>query len=150
MNSDITRARKIYIDANIIIYFIEGAAVFRESVIELFRHTEEHNIPIMTSEISIGECLYGAYKRKNEAIADKYREIFHEIGMFHLIPVEQEIAERAAKVGAENGLKLIDAIHFTSALDVGCKVFVTNDRGIKSAEGLKVVQLFEAIQPLTL
>ena len=144
MNRTIESARKIYIDANVIIYFLEGSAVFRDRAIELFKYVDAHDIPVLTSEISIAECLYGAYRRGNEAIAEKYRELFHdEIGMFRLIPIERDICELAAKLGAEQKFKLIDALHVASALAVGCDVFVTNDRAIKPAAHLKVVQIFE-------
>jgi predicted nucleic acid-binding protein len=63
--------------------------------------------------------------------------------MFHLIPIERDICELAAKVGAGQKFKLVDALHFASALEVGCDVFITNDRGIKPASHLKVVQIFE-------
>ena len=143
MNRDIAQARKIYVDANIIIYFLEGDVERQEKTAELFQYAEENGIALMTSEIAVAECLYGAHKSAKPLAAEDYLELFHEVGMFLLIPVEREISERAAKIGAENGLKLIDAIHVTSALNVGCPVFVTNDRGIRSAEGLIVVQLID-------
>lgn len=141
MNRDIQHAGKIYVDANIIIYFLEGDEARQDTAAGLFRCAEENGIPLMTSEIAVAECLYGAYKAEKPDLAEDYRELFHEIGLFHLIPVEREITERAAKIGAANGLKLIDAIHVTSALDVGCTVFVTNDRRVTAVDGLKVVQL---------
>lgn len=143
MNKDIEDARKIYIDSNIVIYFVEGAKVFRDKAIEFFQYAELKGIDIVTSEISISECLYGAYKRENDEISEKYREIFYDIDMFQLVPIEREIVEGAAKIGARNTLKLIDAIHLTSALDTECDVLITNDRGIRSTENLKVVQMLE-------
>ncbi|HLN24011.1 MAG TPA: type II toxin-antitoxin system VapC family toxin [Patescibacteria group bacterium] len=144
MNSAIARARKIYIDANIVIYFLEGDSEHQDKTAALFRHAEEHDIPLLTSEITIAECLYGAYKAGKVELVEQYRTLFHAVGLFQLIPVEGSIAERAAKIGADRRLKLIDALHVTSALGVGCDVFVTNDRGIKSMDGLRVVQMFEA------
>ena len=95
----------------------------------------------MTSEITLGECLYGAYKRERADSVARFESLFHEVGIFDFIPAEMEIIKCAARIGAERRLKLTDAIHFVSALEVGCDVFVTNDRGIKSSPDLTVVQL---------
>jgi predicted nucleic acid-binding protein len=38
-------------------------------------------------------------------------------------------------------MKLVDAIHFSAALERGCDVFVTNDSRIRSSGGLEVVLL---------
>lgn len=143
MNRDIEKARKIYIDANIVIYFLEGDDQNQDKATTLFRYADENAIPMLTSDITIAECLHGAYKSGKDILVEKYKNLFHEIGVFHFVPVEQEIAERSAEIGAGQKLKLIDAIHVTSALSVGCDVFVTNDRRIKSTEELRVVQLLD-------
>jgi len=141
MNKHVADAQRIYVDANIIIYFVEGWAGAQENIARLFSHAEEKGMRLITSEITVSECLYGAYKAERSELVERYREIFSEIEAFELVPVEFGICERAAKVGAANGLKLIDAIHVTSALKTACDVFVTNDKGIRSSADLCVVQL---------
>lgn len=76
-------------------------------------------------------------------MAAEYLEIFQDIDIFSLVPVERDILERAARIGAEQKLKLIDAIHVTSAIETGCDVLVTNDKGIRSTPDLTLVQLTE-------
>lgn len=141
MNKDIIQARRIYIDANIIIYFIEGWAGAQENIARFFSYVDEHNLRLVTSEITVAECLYGVYRAGRTELVERYKEIFDDIGAFDLVPVELGICEHAAKIGGAGNLKLIDAIHVTSAIEVGCDVFVTNDRGIKAMPTLKVVQL---------
>ena len=141
MNRDIAEARQLYIDSNIIIYYIEGSEESQRQADVLFEYAESNNIILMTSEIAIGECLYGAYKRGRKDSVEKFEMLFDDTGLFHFIPVDIEIIMRAAKIGAENKLKIIDALHFASAIDVECDAFVTNDRGIQSSPDLKVVQL---------
>jgi len=141
MNKSVEEAQKIYIDANIVIYFLEGENENQERATALFRYAAENEIPLMTSEITIAECLYGVYRSGRDALKEDYTQLFYGVAPFHFIPVERRIAERSAEVGAKLKLKLIDAIHFESALEVGCDVFVTNDKGIKSTDSLKVVQL---------
>lgn len=141
MNNDLAGARKIYIDANIIIYFVEGNVAFQDKVMSVFEYADKNDIPLMTSEISVAECLYGAHRFDREELTEKYEWIFRDSDMIHLVPVELGICEAAAKIGARNRFKLIDAIHFASAIGVECDVFITNDKGIKSADSLRVMQI---------
>ncbi len=141
MNRDIAQARKLYIDSNIIIYYVEGTEESQRQADALFEYAETNDILLMTSEMAVGECLYGAYKRDRADSVEKFEAIFDEVGIFHMIPVEVEIMKRAAKIGAQHKLKLIDAQHVASAIDVGCDAFITSDRGISSTPDLKVVQL---------
>jgi len=143
MNRTISDARRLYIDSNAIIYLVEGVPEFRDAVIRLFQHADDCGKSLITSEITIAECLHGAYRKGSEALAEEYREIFHEIGPFHLVPVERDVLELAAIIGARQKLKLIDAIHAASATAAECDVFVTNDKGIKSTDILTVVPLLE-------
>lgn len=143
MNKAIASAQRIYIDANIIIYFMEGDDEKQEKAAALFEFAATSDITVITSEIARAECLYGVYKAGKEALVDAYNRLFDDAGLFQFVPVELEICEAAAMTGAQNRLKLIDAIHFASAIEVKCDVFVTNDKGIRSGRRLRVVQLSE-------
>ena len=142
MNNDLTKARKIYVDSNIVIYFIEGEPDMQDRVIAVFEYAERHGIPLMTSDLTVGECLYGAYKNEWSDSAKEFENLF-DTRIFHLIPLEPDIISSAARLGGTTGLKLIDAIHVASAIDTDCDTFVTNDRGIKSLPNLTVVQLMD-------
>lgn len=143
MNSRLAGAQKLYVDANVVIYFVEGDETHQKMADALFEYAEANGIALITSEIAVGECLYGAHKRERSDSVERFEVIFDEVGIFHLVPVEIDIVKRAAKIGAKHRIKLIDALHVVSAMETGCDVFVTNDRGIKSTQDLKVVQLSE-------
>ena len=143
MNRDIRAARKIYIDANIVIYFAESDDENQDKADAIFAYAAENSIPLITSEITIAECLRGIYGEGKDTAREKYNAIFYETGFFRLVPVARKILEYSAMIGAENRLKLIDAIHVTSAIAAECDVFLTNDRGIRSTDDLKVVYLSE-------
>lgn len=141
MNSVLAGARKICIDANVVIYFVEGSVAFQDMAEQVFAFADENSIPLLASEIAVAECLYGAHRLERPELAEKYQWIFRESDMIRLIPVEIEICEAAARIGAQNRLKLVDAIHLATAATAGCDVFVTNDKGIKSTGALQVIQL---------
>ena len=141
MTSDFEAASKIYLDANCIIYFIERADKYQEKMKDLIGFATDKGIGLACSEIGIAECLYGAFKLGSEALAGVYHEVFYEIGLFELSPVNGERAIAAAQLGAEKSLKLIDALHFHAALEMHCDIFLTNDERIQSSHGMTVVQL---------
>lgn len=141
MNKALAGARKIYIDANVLIYFVEGCPEFQDRAERVLEYAAENGIPVMTSEIAVAECLYGAHRPGRDGLAEKYGWLFRGADLIHLVPVSLGTCVDAARIGARNRLKLIDALHVASALDVGCDVFVTNDKGIRSPGGFRVVQL---------
>jgi predicted nucleic acid-binding protein len=109
MNSDVSNASRIYADSNTLIYLVEGSPEFLPFAEKLFRYAGEQGIALVTSEITIAECLHGAHRQGSEALAEEYREVFRDLDVFRLVPIVREILERAAKIGAEQKLKLIDA-----------------------------------------
>ena len=109
----------------------------------MFAYAEANGIALMTSEIAIGECLYGAYKRERTESAERFETLFAEIGIFHLVPVAMDIVKRAAWIGATHRIKLVDALHVASAIETGCDAFITNDKAIRSTPDLAIVQLSE-------
>jgi len=143
MNSRLAGAHKLYVDANIIIYFVEGDEAHQKMADALFEYAEENDIALITSEIAVGECLYGAYKRERIESVERFETLFEEVGIFHLVPVEMEIVKRAAQLGARHRFKLVDAVHVASAIETECDAFITNDKAIRSIPDLAVVQLSE-------
>lgn len=144
MNRIIGTAKRLYVDSNVIIYYIEGEEESQRLAESLFERADALRVELVTSEIAIGECLYGAYKRGRADSVERFESLFEDVGLFRLVPVEAETMKQAAKLGAAHGLKLIDAIHAASAIEAGCDALVTNDRGIRSTEELRVVQLPDA------
>ena len=145
MNRAIAAASKIYLDANCIISFIERSDAFQQKIAELIRFATDQELGLACSEIGIAECLFGAFKFKSDDLAGVYHELFYDIALFELGPIDGERAIVAAQLGAEKSLKLIDALHFLCAIDMQCDVFVTNDERVHSSHGIKVVYLKDLI-----
>jgi len=139
MNKHIRNAKTAYVDANVIIYLLEHNEEFGEKTLNLFEFGEDHGITFITSEIGMAECLFGAHKMGSDQLVKQYEKFFYEIAAVRLLPVEREILETTARIGAKQRLKFVDAIHVASALEFGCDVFITNDTGIKSMDRLPVV-----------
>jgi predicted nucleic acid-binding protein len=136
-------ASRIYLDANIIIYFFERADALQQKIGSIIADASENNISLYVSDIGVAECLYGAHKAKSEILAQKYNEAFYDIALFNLVPIDSERIIAAAKLGAEKNLNLVDAAHFLAAMEMSCEIFLTNDRRFQSSHGVHVLQIGE-------
>ena len=141
MNKAIEAASKIYLDANCIIYFVERADELQARIASLISYCADHGQGLACSEVGVAECFYGAFKMGSDALEATYSEIFYDIALFELCPLDGERAKDAARLGAEKSLKLVDALHFLAAIELECSVFVTNDVRFRSSHGVHVVQL---------
>jgi len=133
------RPAKIYLDSNALIYFIERADERQRRIGQFLAGAIEGGTTVVVSEVGIAECLYGAYKMNSSALEARYNEIFYDIALFEIAPVDHERLKAAARIGARKGLKLVDALHFVAAIETRCAQFLTNDARIRSSDGIEVV-----------
>lgn len=137
---------RLYVDSNIFIYLVEGRGADHDIVGALLKEAAARNIRLMTSEVTIAECLHGAFKQGNDKLANVYRDLLSAGIVAETIPGDPVLFEYAAYVGASLSLKLIDAIHVASATIFECDAFLTNDRGIRAPENLRIIQLQDTAQ----
>ena len=131
MSKKLQDISRLYLDTNIFIYFLEGNRKFNDAVERVFQICEEFDIAVFTSEITVTECLVGPYKQKNTELIQKYELFFQNTGgAISVVPVESRILLETPMNAAMFGLKLVDAIHVTTALACSCDGFLTNDDGI--------------------
>lgn len=134
---------RLYLDANIIIYFIEGDLELRTAVADVLEQAGARGVSLLTSDIAIAECLHGAFKRKKRPLVELYRSFFADEGLISLAPIAAPVLELSAEIGAALALKTVDAIHVATAIAVGCDALLTNDNGLRAPEGLRIDQLAE-------
>jgi predicted nucleic acid-binding protein len=141
MTDRFTGMSALYLDSNVIIYFIEDRGALRKAASEIILEAQQRGVQLVTSELALAECLHGAYRQQNETLAELYVEFLAGDGMFQLVSLSPPILRTSAKLAALHSTKLLDAIHVASALEIRCQAFVTNDRGIRTPDDLEVIQL---------
>jgi predicted nucleic acid-binding protein len=139
--NNIKASSRVYIDTNIFIYFIEGSEKFFPQVKELFEHVGTLGAQIVTSEITVAECLYKPSQQQNQKLINIYEELFERTGEIELFPLDGLLTKQAALHGSQLGLKLIDAIHYESALQAGCDVLVSADTRFKSGPKMRALHI---------
>ena len=129
--------RRIYLDANVFIYAIEGkpdiAALMRE-LFELFRNRRGIGV---TSELSLAEVLPGAM----DAHRRNYLNLILLSRIFNLQPVTRERLIETADYRKAAGMpKLPDAIHMVTAIRSGCHQILSADARLKLPKGYSLIR----------
>ncbi len=108
--------KKIALDTNVIIYFLANHEKFGDRAHALFQLIESGTIQALASVITFSEIMTLPLRKKDTALAKKYRELFQAFPNFEFVPLDLVIAEKAAQLRAEHSaLKLMDAYILATA-----------------------------------
>lgn len=131
---------RVYFDSNITIYLLERTPDWFECAKAFFIDANEAGAQLVTSELTIGECLVHPHRFKDELLLQAYERFFADEAI-QKEPVDLGILKSAAELAGVARLRLNDAIHVATAVAENCDVFVTNDARIRAIEGLRVLLL---------
>jgi predicted nucleic acid-binding protein len=130
----------LFLDACIVIYWIEAPAPFHTRLMERLRalRKEAPDAVFAVSRLSWLECMVKPFRDKDQALADEYRAFF-DAGQLTVVELTAAVVERAAVLRANHGLRTPDALQASSALELADDVlFLTNDRRLQKVPGLRV------------
>ena len=131
----------VYLDANPIIYLIEGTPPISSMLVTMFEAFRSKSGLAVTSELTLAEVLAPTIHRGR--IPPHFRRAYLNLilgGEFvSLEPVSRAILMETADVRLARRLKLPDAIHLATAIRKGCKFFVTNDDRLRTPRGMTKV-----------
>ncbi|MBV8924676.1 MAG: PIN domain-containing protein [Bradyrhizobium sp.] len=130
-----TEAR-VYLDANIFIYAIEGSPVLADPLRELFGLFRDRRAVGVTSELTLAEVLAGAsdLHRRN------YLNLVVWSRIFDLQPVSREILIETSDYRRVAGMpKLPDAVHMVTAIRAECRKVLSADSRLKLPEGFVLI-----------
>jgi predicted nucleic acid-binding protein len=98
----------------------------------------------VVSTLAILEVLTGAYRRRDEKLADRYRELFLNTAGVVVVPLDSVIASEAARIRVRYHITTPDAIHLATALVSGAPAFLTTDRRLSRVREIDV----KVVRPL--
>ena len=139
---------KLYFDANVFIYAVEGSDDIAGTLRTLFELLSGRKNLAVTSELTLAEVLPkpDPIRRRN------YLELIVYSGLFDLHPVTRDVLIETADYrrvaglsksdisGSQAGMpKLPDAIHVVTAVRAGCARMLSFDRKLKLPEGMQRV-----------
>lgn len=130
----------VYLDTSAIIYSIERIEPYLSLLAPAWQAAEAGRFVLVCSELAIAETLVGPMREGDRALETACRDVFAAPEM-QIVQATRELWEDAARLRAETGLKLADALHAATAQGSGCELFVTNDADFRRVQGLTVAVL---------
>lgn len=127
--------KEIMLDTNAIIYFLDGTPNYIDLMLALFELAERGQLNITLSVINEAELLVKPYRKNNSAALEAINFFLEEFPNLRIIPLSREISRQAAKIRAESGLRLPDAMILATAIGNHCDLFLGNDASLMQKAG---------------
>ena len=135
----------VYLDASGLIYSMERVEPYRSLLEPMWQEAQDGTLTVVSSPVIVIEALVKPLRDGNAEIEAQYRELFASNGL-RLLDASYRVFEDAARLRADTGLKIPDALHAATALRSGCALFITNDTDFRRVEGLPTVVLDDIVQ----
>ena len=120
---------KIYLDACIVIYFVEKHPVYAGKIEAPINNLGTNDILCFSPLIRL-ECLVMPLRTNDTILKGHYKSFFKEQEM---LEITVERFDEAAQLRADfSSLKTPDALHLATALHHNCDEFWTNDNRLNS------------------
>lgn len=135
------KGKRVYLDTNIFIYFLDGREPFLSMVYPLLEALLNSDVLGYTGDAVVAETMVQPYKVGNIVMIEQFKAFFAQENFLTILAHDANTFDLAAKLAGTKGMKLIDSLHMATALQAGCDYLITHDKGIKSVDGICIVQL---------
>ena len=140
---DILKGKRVYFDANIFIYLIEGNTKY-DHIIEELRDLILHEaFSVHSCDMVISEILPPMVKNDDQKAIKGTIDLLCNSGAVFLGSVSREICIQAGFLRGKHGMSTPDALHVASAIEQECDVFLTNDKGIRVPGGMERILILD-------
>jgi predicted nucleic acid-binding protein len=133
---------KLFLDANIIIYWVESAEPHYSKCVTMLRNlcSRYPEAQFAASRLSFLECRVKPLRDKNFQLLSKYDQFFHAKDL-QIIELTSHVIDIATELRSQSGLRTPDALQVACALSLSLDhdiIFVTGDIRIKNIQGLSI------------
>lgn len=135
------RGAVVGLDTAPLIYFIEENPLYLPLVRPFFEAVDRGEFRVVTSVLTLTEVLIHPMRKGDPDLADRYRRILLEAENVSTASVSEAVAEDAAQLRAQHGLRTPDAIQLATCIRSHANFFVTNDTRIPALAPLKMLVL---------
>lgn len=145
-----TGYKKVFIDTAPLVYFLDDSAQYADKVESILTEIMEQGSLMETSVITCEEYLVYPYRTDNREKVRAFYDFTSDCGV-SLRPITKGMAEKTARIRAQYpSFKAMDALQLASAVELGCDIFLTNDKQLRQFSELRCVTVDEwklATQP---
>lgn len=133
--------QRLFLDTAPVIYFVEDNPAYRTRVQLVFDLLDGGNLIVVTSPVTLAECLVYPYRLRKWEVVAKFRELIVSGANVTFVLTNPPIAEKASQLRTDYNLTLPDALQAATALAAGCDAILTNDPILKRVADLNVLVL---------
>jgi predicted nucleic acid-binding protein len=127
----------IYVDANVIIRLLEGAAETRIPLEERLLPLRGSGRFLLTSRLTLLECRVRPLRTQDAALLQLY-DAFFSSAEVEVTELTAPVVEKATVLRATLEVKTPDALHLATAIVSGARAFLTGDRGLARCKEIAV------------
>src|SRR5580658_8549491 len=106
--------RRIFWDAMLFIYLLEGHPEFTQRVDRMLVRSRKRGDMLFSSCLALGEVMAGSERLNQPAVAIEARDTLTEIG-FKFLPFDDGAIKVFSELRGKQRLKVADAIHLACA-----------------------------------
>ena len=114
--------KKIFLDINVVIDFLERSRPRHAQTVELFRYLTENGYEICISEDMLTTIFYIS---RNKTSVLKFLKVV--LDKWQVLHFGEDVIKEAINITLENNLDLEDVLQCLCAKEHGCAVLITND-----------------------
>lgn len=141
------RGRRVYLDAKVFIYFLDGSTALADATSNLLTAAGDGVVAITTGQACVAEVMVGPYRTRDLILIRAAHEFFDQPALLEVVSHTAKAWDEAAMLRGTSGIPLMDALHLATAAATDCDVLVTNDDRMKSALGVEVMPLASFATP---
>ncbi len=120
---------RIYWDSMLFIYWLDDNPLFAKRIASIHARMGERNDELITSAITVGEVLAGAYRKGPVSRAEEVRQALLSL-VSEVVPFTVETADHYARIRGGTKIGSPDAIHLACAASANTDLFLTNDKSL--------------------
>lgn len=138
-----TGYKRVFIDTAPLVYFLDDSTQYADKVESILTEIVEQGSLMETSVITCEEYLVYPYRTDNREKVQAFYDFTSDCHVY-LRPITKGIAEKAAQIRAQYpSFKAMDALQLASAVELGCDLFLTNDKQLRQFSELRCVTVDE-------
>lgn len=146
LESALDGVTRILLDSAPVIYLVEKSPVYIGLLKRFLALREEKNLTLITTPITLAECLVHPQKLGREDLVAAYRTAIVESANTRFMWVGSEDAIQAGRIRSEYNLSLADAFQVAVAVRSKCNAILTNDQRFARITEVRAV-ILDDIEP---
>ena len=135
------KEQRVYIDANYLIYFLDRTEPYFEVVAPIFQACDQGDFMGFTGDAAMCEVMVHPYRKKSPSEIARGKSLFTREGFLTVLRHDADSFDLTAQIRAGSNMRMIDALHYATALQAGCRYLLTNDHNFKSGTTLEVIPI---------